>query len=98
MHVDDLAEACLFLIKNYSEQQFVNIGSGEELSISQLAFLIKDIVGFNGNIVFDTTKPDGTPRKLMDSSKLHKLGFKSKISLFDGLKSVYTDVFLNEEY
>lgn len=96
MHVDDLADACLFLIKNYSEEQFVNVGSGEELSIKQLAFLVKDIVGFNGNIIFDTSKPDGTPRKLMDSSKLEKLGYKPKISLFVGLKSVYFDVFLNE--
>lgn len=91
MFVDDLADACLFLMENYSEQEFINIGTGEEVSIKELALLIKDIVGYNGNLVFDTTKPDGTPRKLMDSSKLHNLGWKATTSLEEGISLTYED-------
>ena len=88
MHVDDLANACYFLMKNYSEEQFVNIGSGQEVSIKELAEMIKEIVGFEGDLVFDTSKPDGTPRKLMDSEKLMGMGFLSKINLKEGLSSI----------
>ena len=91
MHVDDLAAACVFLLESYDEKQFVNIGTGEEVSIGALALTIKDVVGFAGELVFDTSKPNGTPRKLMDSSKLHALGFNSKVSLRDGIESVYSD-------
>lgn len=93
MHVDDLANACYFLMKNYSDEQFVNVGSGEEISIKELAFLIKEIVGFKGHLVFDTTKPDGTPRKLMDSEKLMEKGFQVNITLEKGLNSVYINYF-----
>jgi GDP-L-fucose synthase len=92
LHVDDLAEACVFLMNNYDESLFLNIGTGEDLSIKELALLIKDIVGFKGELNFDTTKPDGTPRKLMDVSRLHNLGWSHKIELKDGIKSVYEQV------
>lgn len=94
LHVDDLAEACLFLLNNYSGLSFVNVGVGHDLSIKDLALLIKDVVGFEGEIVFDTTKPDGTPRKLMDVSKMTKMGWKAKIDLKQGLKKVYEGEFL----
>jgi GDP-L-fucose synthase len=89
LHADDLAEACLFLMENYNDEGLVNIGTGEDLEIGELALLIKDIVGYTGTITHDLTKPDGTPRKLMDVSKLHGLGWKHKINLPDGLKMVY---------
>ena len=91
MHVDDLASACTFLMNNYSEEQFVNIGSGEEVSIYDLALMIKEVVGYTGELVKDTSKPDGTPRKLMDSSMLHNLGWRSQISLLDGLRATYSE-------
>ncbi len=91
LHADDLASACVFLMKNYNEKQFVNIGTGDDISIKDVALIIKDIVGFEGELVFDTSKPDGTPRKLMDVSKLHKLGWTHKIGLKDGLKMAYDD-------
>jgi GDP-L-fucose synthase len=93
MYVDDLAEACLFLMQKYSGQEFVNVGTGEELSIAQLAELIKSIVGFEGTIEFDRSKPDGTPRKLMDNSKLRNLGWKPTIRLEEGLRRVLNDAF-----
>jgi GDP-L-fucose synthase len=89
MHVDDLAEACFFLMENYNEPGFINIGVGEDISIYDLAKLIKEIVGFQGDLKFDTTKPDGTPRKLMDISRLEKSGYKAKIRLKEGITSVY---------
>lgn len=89
MFVDDLADGCVYLMKNYNEKLFVNIGTGEEVSINELANLVKEITGFNGEIVFDTTKPDGTPRKLMDSSRLHNMGWKHKTSLKEGLQKAY---------
>jgi GDP-L-fucose synthase len=92
MHVDDLAEACFFLMQNHNEPGFVNIGTGEDISIGDLALMIKKIVGYEGGIKNDLTQPDGTPRKLTDVSKLHALGWKHKISLEDGLKKVYADV------
>lgn len=91
MFADDLAEACVFLMENYSEAEFINVGTGEEVSILELAMLIGETVGFKGEITFDSSKPDGTPRKLMDSSKLHNLGFKHKTSLKEGLKLTYQD-------
>jgi GDP-L-fucose synthase len=89
MYVDDLAAACVFLMENYNEKQFVNIGTGEEVSIRQLAETICDVVGYEGEIRFDATKPDGTPRKLMDCSRLHQLGFKHQTSLREGLEKAY---------
>ncbi|MEJ0034133.1 MAG: GDP-L-fucose synthase [Bacteroidota bacterium] len=94
LHVDDLADASLFLLNNYSGLQFVNVGIGEDMSIKDLALLIKDIVGFKGDIAFDTTKPDGTPRKLMDNSKINAMGWKPMIDLRTGLKKVYETEFL----
>lgn len=92
MHVDDLADACLFLMNNYHEAEFVNIGTGEELSIGDLAQLIKEILNVKTDIKFDPSKPDGTPRKLMDSSKLKALGWSAKISLKQGLNQVYHSI------
>lgn len=91
MHVDDLASACVFLMENYSDLEFVNIGSGSEISIFNLGLMIKDVVGYEGEIVKDISKPDGTPRKLMDSTKLTSLGWQSSISLKQGLTSVYEE-------
>ncbi len=92
LHVDDLADACYFLMQNYDGKEFVNIGTGEDISIKELAFLVKEIVGFNGELKFNTSKPDGTPRKLMDVSKLNRLGWKHTISLEEGIKKVYEEV------
>jgi GDP-L-fucose synthase len=97
LHVDDVASACYFLMQNYSSDQFVNVGSGEELSIKDLADLIKLIVGYEGEIVWDSSKPDGTPRKLMDSTQLNNMGWKPLISFKDGLRSEYMNQFLNKE-
>ena len=94
MHVDDLAKAAIFLMQEYSDFMFVNIGTGTDIDIKSLALLIKEIVGYQGELQFDTTKPDGTPRKLLDISRLKSLGFQSKISLREGIQSVYAD-FLN---
>lgn len=93
LHVDDLAEACLFLMQFYNEKGFVNVGSGTDVSIKELALLIKKIVGYNGELTFDTSKPDGTPRKLMDVTKLKNLGWSYKISLEEGIRSVYQSAF-----
>ncbi len=95
LFADDLAEACIFLMENYNEEQLVNIGTGEDLSIADLATLIKNIVGFKGKLVFDSTKPDGTPRKLMDVTKLHNLGWKHTIELSEGIKMAYKDFLEN---
>jgi GDP-L-fucose synthase len=95
LHVDDLAQACLFLMENYNEDQFINVGSGVDISIKELAEIIAEIVGFNGEIIWDTSKPDGTPKKLMDVSKLEKLGWKAQISLRQGIESVY-EIFKSE--
>lgn len=91
LFADDLAEAALFLMENYNEKQFVNIGYGSDLSIKELALIIKKVVGFNGNLVFDTSKPDGTPRKLMAVNKLFDLGWKPKTTLEDGIAIAYND-------
>ena len=92
LHADDLAEACLFLMDRYNESGLVNIGVGEDISIFDLAKLVKKIVGFEGEIQLDTSKPDGTPRKLMDVSKLNSLGWKASISLEKGIKMVYEEI------
>ncbi len=97
LHADDLADACVYLMRTYNEQGLVNIGVGEDICIKDLAYLIKDIVGFEGEVVFDTSKPDGTPRKLMDVSKLHNLGWKASIALKEGIKIVYREYFLKQE-
>jgi GDP-L-fucose synthase len=96
MYVDDLADACMFLMQQYNEKLFINIGSGDELSIHELALMIKKITNYAGEIKFDNTKPDGTPRKLMDSSRLIELGWSSKIALQDGLQKAY-QYFLEEQ-
>ena len=96
LYVDDLADACVYLMNTYSGNETVNLGTGKELSIKELAELVKKVVGFKGNITFDTTKPDGTPRKLLDVSKLEKLGWKYKTELEDGIKLAYED-FLNND-
>jgi GDP-L-fucose synthase len=93
MHVSDCAEACYFLMESYNEPGLINIGVGEDISIADLAKLISEIVGYKGNIVYDYTKPDGTPRKLMDVSKLHSLGWKATIPLREGIESVYHEQF-----
>jgi GDP-L-fucose synthase len=97
LHVDDMASACYFLMQHYSNEPFVNVGSGEELSIKGLADLIKSITGYEGKLVWDSSKPDGTPRKLMDSYRLHNMGWKPLIPLKEGLKSEYKNQFLNKE-
>ncbi|QNF32316.1 GDP-L-fucose synthase [Adhaeribacter swui] len=92
LHVDDLADACFYLMQNYNEPGLVNIGVGEDISILDLARLIQKIVGYEGEIKTDTSKPDGTPRKLMDVSKLNNFGWKAKISLEEGIRKVYEEV------
>jgi GDP-L-fucose synthase len=92
LHADDLADACLFLMDNHNEAGLVNIGVGEDISILDLAKMVKQIVGFTGDIITDTTKPDGTPRKLMDISKLTNLGWKASISLEEGINKVYQEI------
>jgi len=92
LHVDDLADACLFLMEKYNGMELVNIGTGTDISIKDLAMLIKEVSGYAGKLEFDSSKPDGTPRKLMDVSKLHNLGWKHKISLEQGVTQVYKEV------
>ncbi len=92
LHVDDLAQACLFLMENYSEPGLVNIGVGHDITIHELAILIKNITGFKGEILLDTSKPDGTPRKLMDVTKLTSFGWKASIGLDEGIERVYQQI------
>jgi GDP-L-fucose synthase len=92
LHVDDLADACYFLLQNYNEQGIVNIGCGTDISIKELAELIVSEVGYEGNLFFDTTKPDGTPRKLMDPSKINNLGWKASMNLVEGIKKTIKEV------
>lgn len=92
LHADDLAGACYFLMQNYNEPGIINIGTGEDISILDLAIMIKDITGFEGEIITDTSKPDGTPRKLMDVSKLKSLGWQPGIKLKAGIESVYKEI------
>lgn len=97
LYVDDLAEACLFLMNHYEGNETVNVGSGKELTIKELTEIIADVVGYKGKILWDSTKPDGTPRKLLDVSKLEKIGWKYKIELEDGIRLAYDD-FLYQEH
>jgi len=97
LFADDLAEACYYLMQNYNEPNLINIGTGHDISIKDLAILVKRIVDYQGNIDFDTTKPDGTPRKLMDVSKLHSWGWKHKIELEEGISLAYQDFLKLEE-
>lgn len=96
LHASDMANACVYLMQHYHDKGFVNIGTGKEITIKDLAFLIKDIVGYDGAVVFDASKPDGTPRKLTDTTKLNGLGWKHSIELEDGIRKVYKDKFLSE--
>lgn len=97
MFSDDLADACYYLMLNYEDPELINVGTGEEVSILQLASLIGEVVGYKGKIAFDTSKPDGTPRKLMDSAKLHALGFKHKTPLREGIVKTYQE-FLAKQF
>lgn len=89
LHVDDCAEACVFLMNGYSGKEIVNIGVGKDISIAELADRVRRIVGYEGKLVFDTGKPDGTPRKLLDTSRLNTLGWQAKITLEDGVRATY---------
>ncbi|HEY5479989.1 MAG TPA: GDP-L-fucose synthase [Verrucomicrobiae bacterium] len=91
LYSDDLARACVFLLENYSEEQFINVGSGSEVSVRELTETIKRVIGFSGQIVWDKTKPDGTPRKLMDSSRLFALGWRPQVELESGIRLAYQD-------
>lgn len=91
LHVDDLADACYFLMQNYNQKETINVGTGKDISIKELAHLIKEIIGFNGDLKFNTAMPDGTHRKLLDVSKLESLGWNFKISLKEGIKNAYDD-------
>jgi len=93
LHVDDLADSCVFLMNNYNDADIINSGSGEEISIKNLAELIKSIIGFEGIIEYDQSKPDGTPRKLLDNSKIHRLGWKATISLKDGIQRLIKELY-----
>ncbi|MEW6065204.1 MAG: GDP-L-fucose synthase [Bacillota bacterium] len=89
LHVDDLADACVFILQHYHDSEIINVGTGQDLTIKELAQLVKDIVGYRGNIVFDPAKPDGTPRKLLDVTKLTQLGWQAKIPLRQGIAGTY---------
>lgn len=91
LYADDLADACIFLMDNYDEKEIINIGCGEDLSIKELAQLVKEVIGYTGNMKFDTSKPDGTPRKLMDVSKINTIGWRYTTPLKDGIKKAYAD-------
>ena len=96
LHVDDFADAAVFLLKDYDDGGILNVGTGTDISIGDAALLIKQVIGYQGDIVYDTTKPDGTPKKLLDCTKLHKLGWKSSIAFKDGLAATY-QWFLNNQ-
>ena len=89
LHSDDLGRACVFLLENYDDDVAINVGAGQDISISELAELIQQVVGFQGSIKWDPSKPDGTPRKLLDVSKIRELGWSPRVSLQDGLSSTY---------
>lgn len=97
LHVDDMADACVYLMNTYSGNEFVNIGTGTDLSIKELALIVKKLSGFDGELIFDSSKPDGTPRKLMDVSKLHSLGWTAKITLEEGIKNTIEWYIKNRE-
>jgi GDP-L-fucose synthase len=91
LYVDDFADACIFILKHYSDTKFLNIGTGEDTTIAEFARVVAEVVGYNGNIVYDTSRPDGTPRKLVDVTRLSALGWKAKTPLRDGLSKAYAD-------
>ncbi|MHA8053634.1 GDP-L-fucose synthase [Aquirufa sp. OSTEICH-129A] len=95
LYADDLAKACLYLMEHYNQSEFINIGTGEDVSILELAEMVKKVIGFEGSIHWDTSRPDGTPRKLMDISKLHALGWKHEIELEEGIRLAYQDFLQN---
>ena len=95
--MDDMADASVFLMKNYDGYEFVNVGVGEDVSIKELAEIVKETVGFEGELKFDSSKPDGTPRKLLDVTKLNEAGWRAKINLLEGVKSTYQWFLDNEE-
>jgi GDP-L-fucose synthase len=97
LHVDDLADACVFLMNKYNDNSFVNVGTGKEISIKDLSILVSDIIGYKGDVFWNTDKPDGTNRKLLDVSKISKLGWKYKIELEDGIRGVYNEYKLNKK-
>lgn len=97
LFADDLADACLFLMEHYNEKEIINIGCGTDITIKELAALIKEITGFTGNLIFDTTKPDGTPRKLLDVTKINNLGWHYKTKLKDGIQLAYNDFLLKQQ-
>jgi GDP-L-fucose synthase len=97
LHVDDMADASVFLMNNYDSEQFVNVGVGEDVSIKELAEIVKQTVGFAGELKFDSSKPDGTPRKLLDVTKLNEAGWRAKVNLVEGVKSTYQWFLDNEE-
>ena len=97
LYADDLADACLFLMEKYNEKEIINVGCGKDVSIKELAELVKETIGYSGKLVFDTTKPDGTPRKLLDVSKIHALGWHHKTSLEDGMKIAYENFLTKQE-
>ncbi len=97
MYVDDLADACVFLMQNYDSSEIVNIGTGQEVTISELAHMVAEVLGYKGELIFDTSKPDGTPRKLLDCARLHGLGWRHKTKLKDGIASAYEDFLHNAE-
>ena len=92
LHVDDLADACVFLMENYNDEQHVNVGTGVDVSIKELAEMVKELVGFNGQLLFNIDKPDGTPRKLLDVSKIHQLGWQHRLELKEGIQSVLLEL------
>ncbi len=96
LHVEDLADACVFLLQNYSGEEHVNIGSGDEITIQQLAELVCEVVGFEGDIVRDTSKPDGTPRKPSSSDRLVAMGWRPRIGLRDGIERTYHEFFAGQ--
>ena len=94
---DDLAEACLYLMEHYNEKGIINIGCGEDISIKELAEIVKEVTGFTGNLTYDSSKPDGTPRKLLDVTKIHALGWHHKTPLKEGMKIAYQDFLKKQE-
>lgn len=98
LHVDDLADACLFLMKNYDDSEIINIGTGEDSAIAEVASLVKDTVGYSGKVTFDSSKPDGTPQKLLNVDKINRLGWKAQISLEDGIRMTYEWYCHNESH
>ncbi len=91
LYADDAADACIFLMQSYNGEQFVNVGTGEDLTITELALIVSDVIGYKGEIIYDASKPDGTPRKLMDVSRIHALGWKHKVNLKEGIGMAYND-------